>query len=184
MDKDTMPARLKAQLKDEAIQAFAQDRGITEEEAIFNLMKNQPTMYGAMSDWDDIRNISIAVIRELRPYRSCREVYEFVMNVVTLYDTRVISVLRVFSDVRRLAIFVHEMIESLLEIPQYRRGIIDQYQADANDQILLRGIVLKRITREPVQTLFEEDRNRFFRAEAFRASELIKAHTQACSAGI
>ena len=39
-----MPARLKEQMKDEAVQAFAQDRGITEEEAIFNLTKNQPTM--------------------------------------------------------------------------------------------------------------------------------------------
>ena len=131
MIKDTIPARFKEKLSDEAIQEVVKQRGITEEEAIFNLMKNQPTMYGAMSDWDDIRNISMAVIKELRPYRSCREAYEFVMNVVTLYDTRVISVLRVFSDVRRLAIFVHEMIESLLEIPQYRRAIIEQHLAGA-----------------------------------------------------
>lgn len=179
-----MPATLKEKLSEDAIKALAEERGISEEEAIFHWMKNQPTMYGAMSDWDDIRNISIAVIRELRPYRSCSEVYEFVMNVVTLYDTRVISVLRVFSDVRRLAIFVHEMIESLLEVPQYRRGIINLYHVDANDQILLRGIVLKRITREPVQTLFEEDRNRFFRAEAFRATELMRAQSQTCSAGV
>lgn len=184
MIKDTIPARFKEKLSDEAIQEVVKQRGITEEEAIFNLMKNQPTMYGAMSDWDDIRNISMAVIKELRPYRSCREAYEFVMNVVTLYDTRVISVLRVFSDVRRLAIFVHEMIESLLEIPQYRRAIIEQHHVDANDQILLRGIVLKRITREPVLTLFQEDRNHFFRAEVFRATELLRSQPQTSSAVI
>ena len=64
-----------------------------------------------MSDWDDIRSISLAVMHELRPYQSYQDIYVFVMRVVNLYDTQIISVLRTFSDVRRLAYFVHEMIE-------------------------------------------------------------------------
>lgn len=66
-------------------------------------------------------------MHELRPYQSYQDIYVFVMRVVNLYDTQIISVLRTFSDVRRLAYFVHEMIEGLLEIPLYQTNLAKEY---------------------------------------------------------
>lgn len=47
------------ELEEGNIRKIAHTRGISEEEALFSLMKSQPCMFGAMSDWDDIRSISL-----------------------------------------------------------------------------------------------------------------------------
>ena len=169
----TLTKRQKEMLQEENVRMIADKRGLSVEEALFSMMKTQPFMFGATSDWEDIRPICIAVIRELLPYKSCEEIYHFVLRVVTLYDTEVITVLRVFSDVRRLAYFVNEMIESLLEIPSYCDFIVHKYGADPTDKIMLRGLVLKRITSEGVQEIFLEDTSRFFRAETFSVARAL-----------
>ncbi|WP_443744410.1 hypothetical protein [Sutterella sp.] len=152
---------------------LARRRGITEEEALFSIMRKQPSFYGALSDWDEFEPITIAVIREMKPYMTYAQISESLTRVVTLYDTQVISVLRVFSDVKRLAYFINEMIETLLEIDDYRRVLLAEYGLDEADYIAARGLVLKRITSEDVQTLLFTDRNRFFRAESFCASRIL-----------
>ena len=68
------------ELEEGNIRTIAHTRGISEEEALFSLMKSQPCMFGAMSDWDDIRSISLAVMHELRPYQSYQDIYVFVMT--------------------------------------------------------------------------------------------------------
>lgn len=166
------------ELEEGNIRTIAHTRGISEEEALFSLMKSQPCMFGAMSDWDDIRSISLAVMHELRPYQSSQDIYVFVMRVVNLYDTQIISVLRTFSDVRRLAYFVHEMIEGLLEIPLYQTNLAKEYGVSPDDKIILRGIVLNRITSPEVRKLFQDDRSRYFRAESFCAMEALQHHRE------
>ena len=106
-------------------------------------------------------------------------IYVFVMRVVNLYDTQIISVLRTFSDVRRLAYFVHEMIEGLLEIPLYQTNLAKEYGVSPDDKIILRGIVLNRITSPEVRKLFQDDRDRYFRAESFCAMEALQTSSRA-----
>ncbi len=70
----------------ENMRAIAKERGISEEDAVFSLMRDVPAMFAIMQDWDDMRTISTAVIRELKSYMSFRNIYVFVMRVVNLYD--------------------------------------------------------------------------------------------------
>ena len=164
-----MSVKRRKELEPAKVREMAAQLGLTEEETVFSLMKRHPALFGAMNDWDDIRNITIAVIRELKGCVSYREIYEMILRVVDLYDTQVISVLRVFSDVKRLAYFVNEMIESMLEMPDYRDKLTAQYGLTTADKLALRGIVLERITNQGVRDVFMKDRCRYFSAEVICA---------------
>ncbi|MDO4937149.1 MAG: hypothetical protein Q4E62_04460 [Sutterellaceae bacterium] len=174
-DAGKLTAEMKKALKPEAVRALAQSRGISEEEAVFGLLKRFPALFGAMSDWDDVRPITISVIRELKSCLSYKDILLMVLRVLNLYDTQVISVLRVFSDVKRLAYFVNEMIESMLEVNEYADAIAQGYEITADNRVALRGIVLKRITSDEVQKVFLNDKSRFFRAEAYCAMPYFEA---------
>ena len=161
----------KKELRPEAVEALARERGITPEEAVFSLMKTSPSLFGALSDWDDVRTITIAAIRELRPFLSYADIYTLMLRVIDLYDTQVISVLRVFSDVKRLAYFVNEMIEQLGDIPDYRSAVCSTYDLSPDNRLAVRGVILKRITSPEVRQVLLEDRGRYFKAESICAPD-------------
>lgn len=160
------------ELKPENIEKIVASKKISQEEAVFGLMRDVPALFGAMSDWDDISNISIAVIGQLKHFMSYEDCYKLVLRVVTLYDVNVVTIVRSFSDVRRLAYFVNEMIESMLEVPEYAAYIQKEVaeKFNTNDHTLSRGVVLRKITREAVQTLLVNDKERFFKAELMRTA--------------
>lgn len=166
------------ELEPENIRAIAKERGISEEDAVFSLMRDVPAMFAIMQDWDDMRTISTAVIRELKPYMSFRNIYAFVMRVVNLYDTQVISVLRIptESDVKRLAYFVNEMVESMLEVRPYYEHV-ERIVADESgqaDRIIMRGYVLRQITSSQVRDILVGDMAHFFRAEIIRTEPIVQ----------
>ena len=145
------------QLQQESVLFMSRQQGIPEEEIIFGLMRSTPEVVGAMQDWDDIQNICIAVIRELKPYVSFRQIYDLVNRVVRLYDTQIITVLRVYSDVKRLAYFINEMIEVMLETPAYCAHVeqtVRSFTGEKDDRVAARGVVLRRITSPEVRKLF------------------------------
>ena len=109
-------------------------------------MRETPEVCGAMQDWDDIPNICIAVLRELKAFLPFQQAHDRVLHVIKLYDTQVITVLRAFSDVKRLAFFVNEMVETLLEVPAYS-AMIDQQ-------------------------VFMNDKGKFFKAEILRSESI------------
>lgn len=162
-----------AELKDENVRALAKSRGITEEQALFSLMKKCPALFGAMQDWDDVKPICIAVMRELKGYLPFRDIFEIVLRVLNYYDTQVICVLRVFSDVQRLAYFVNEMIESMLEVAGYAAAVKKEFSLHSQDRLIMRGIVLKRITSVEVQKTLINDKMKFFKAEERLAAQFL-----------
>lgn len=165
-----------AALEPTALAALAKERGVSEEEAVFGLLYRSPVLFGALSDWDDVRPIVISVIAELKPFLPWTKIYALALRVVSLYDTQVISVLRVYSDVKRLAYLVNEFVETMLEVGDYARFVSDAYAVPADNRMLLRGAVIKRITNTEVQKIFLNDKSRFFRAELYCASGLSEAH--------
>lgn len=174
MEKETGKASAGSRIiRDEDVLALARARGETAEEALFRMMRKCPVAFGATCDWEDFGSISIAVMRELKPYKTYQAVYNLVLRVFQLYDTQVISVLRVFSDVERLAYFVNEMIETMLEVSHYRDALSVEYGVDTANKIALRGIVLFRITSVGVRNVFKCENKAFFRAESFCARKLI-----------
>lgn len=174
MEKETGKASAGSRIiRDEDVLALARARGETAEEALFRMMRKCPAAFGATCDWEDFGSISIAVMRELKPYKTYQAVYNLVLRVFQLYDTQVISVLRVFSDVERLAYFVNEMIETMLEVSHYRDALSVEYGVDTANKIALRGIVLFRITSVGVRNVFKCENKAFFRAESFCARKLI-----------
>ncbi len=92
--------------------------------------------------------------------------------------------LRAFSDVKRLAFFVNEMVETLLEVPAYSAMIDQQVFAFTNgdkDRIVARGFVLRRITSTEVRALLMKDKGKFFKAEIMRSESF--GNTQHNNAG-
>ena len=61
-----MSVKRRKELEPAKVREMAAQLGLTEEETVFSLMKRHPALFGAMNDWDDIRNITIADIRELK----------------------------------------------------------------------------------------------------------------------
>lgn len=168
---DLVSAKRAVELQDDNIRAMAAKEGLSVEEMLFTLMRDTPELFGAMQDWDDVQNVCTAAIRELMPFSSCREIYELVLHVVKLYDTQVITVLRIFSDVRRLAFFVNEMIETMLEVGPYKQAIeaeVAKFSSES-DRIAVRGLVLRRITSAEVREILVHDKARFFKAEIKRS---------------
>ena len=53
-----------------------------------------------------------------------------------------------------------------------------EYGVSPDDKIILRGIVLNRITSPEVRKLFQDDRSRYFRAESFCAMEALQHHRE------
>lgn len=172
---DFVSAGRAKELQQENILAQAHKQGIPTEEVLFSLMRYTPELFGAMQDWEDIQNICTAAIRELEPYISFRQIYDLVMHVVKLYDTHVITVLRVFSDVKRLAYFINEMIETMLEVPAYAEAIEQQVSLLTNgekDKVASRGFVLRRITSPEVREVLLNDKAKFFKAEIKRSEKI------------
>lgn len=165
-----LTTEVKKMLDNAKVVQTARERGCTEEEVVFSIIKRYPALFGALNDWDDIRPITLCVIRELMPFMTFEKVFNTILTVLTLYDTQVISVCRAYSDVKRLAYFVNEMIETLLEVDGYERSLIEQYETGNDNRVVLRGIVLKRITGSEVQKLFLNDQSRFFKAEVYCTS--------------
>lgn len=165
MSNKKMSASLQAKLTDEAVAELAEKKHWREDQALFSLMRNTPTMYGATSDWNEIEDICKSVIREIRPYYSCRECYEFIMNIVDAYDTIVISIHRDYTDVRRLAYFVNEMLEQMIQITPYAEAIAKEYGIDPDLHRLMRGLIYYRIVEEPVRDVFLRDPDLFFYSE-------------------
>ena len=162
----------KKDLSTAAVEALASERGITVEEAVFTRMKTSPSLFGALSDWDDVRTITIDAIRELRPFLPYADIYAILLRVIDLYDTQVISVLRVFSDVRRLAYFVNEIVEQLNDVVPYREAVVSFYGLDPSNRLAVRGAILKRITSPELRTLLLNDRGRYFKAECCCAPDI------------
>lgn len=171
-------------LQPENVRTTALKLGLSEEKIIFSYMRETPEVCGAMQDWDDIPNICIAVIRELKAFFTFQQAHDRVLHVIKLYVTQVITVLRAFSDVKRLAFFVNEMIETLLEVPAYSAMIDQQVFAFTNgdrDRIVARGFVLRRITSTEVRALLMKDKGKFFKAEIMRSESF--GNTQHNNAG-
>lgn len=169
---DYVTPRLEAALRPEKIDAEAARRHLPAEELVFNLMKGNPALFGAMSDWDDIGLICIGVMRELKPFMSYVDMFRLVLQKVHEYDTQVICVIRAFSDVRRLAYFVNEMVETLLENDGYRRMILKTYDLDERERLVMRGIVLNRITTAEIREVLLSDRCRYFETECLFAERI------------
>lgn len=55
-------------LQPENVRTTALKLGLSEEKIIFSYKRETPEVCGAMQDWDDIPNICIAVIRELKAF--------------------------------------------------------------------------------------------------------------------
>lgn len=165
-----------ARINEATVRALAQRRKITEEEALFALMKNQAEINATLSDWDDVRSITVAVIRELKPYLDYWTIYLLVLRVMTLYSTHVISLYQSFSDVKRLALFLNEMLETCLENEDYAREVRRTCgNKDCEDRVLMRGLVLTRIAPPEVMALFLENRPYFFKAEWYCARRFFEA---------
>lgn len=161
---------MKARLADDVISSRAKERNVSKEYVLMRVMKKyEAHMYGALSDWDEIEDISKAVLREVLPFKSCEEAYVFVMNVVIAYDTVVISVNRTFSDDRRLAYFVNEMIMQLLEIPEYAEKLAAEEKVDPDDKMMMRGLVYYRIVDRPIREYFLSCDDCYFGFEYFKA---------------
>lgn len=152
----------------------AKKRGRPVEEVLYGRMKRNPYVYGATSDWPEIRPITIAVMRELKNYLPYQEIHDMVLYVIELYDTQVISVLRRYGDVHRLALFVNQMIESSLAVPAYEAALLREYKLAPTNRILLRGIVLRRIADPEVLNIFTADSSDFFRAENYCAKRFLE----------
>ena len=171
-------------LQPEYVRTTSLKLGLSEEEIIFSYMRETPEVCGAMQDWDDIPNICIAVLRELKALLTFQQAHDQVLHVIKLYDTQVITVLRAFSDVKRLAFFVNEIVETLLEVPAYSAMIDQQVFAFTNgdkDRIVARGFVLRRITSTEVRALLMKDKGKFFKAEIMRSESF--GNTQHNNAG-
>lgn len=151
----------------------AEKSGRPVEEVLYGRMKRNPYVYGATSDWPEIRPITIAVMRELKNYLPYQEIHDMVLYVIELYDTQVISVLRRYGDVHRLALFVNQMIESSLAVPAYEAALLEEYKLAPTNRILLRGIVLRRIAEPDVLRIFLTDSSDFFRAENYCAKRFL-----------
>ncbi len=78
-------------LQPENVRTTALKLGLSEEEIIFSYMRETPEVCGAMQDWDDIPNICIAVIRELKAFLIFQQAHDRVLHVIKLYDTQVIT---------------------------------------------------------------------------------------------
>lgn len=152
----------------------AKKSGRPVEEVLYGRMKRNPYVYGATSDWPEIRPITIAVMRELKNYLPYQEIHDMVLYVIELYDTQVISVLRRYGDVHRLALFVNQMIESSLAVPSYEAALLREYKLAPTNRILLRGIVLRRIADPEVLNIFTADSSDFFRAENYCAKRFLE----------
>lgn len=160
-------ASRRKELRTEAVEAVARERGIAVEDVIFGYMKTSPELFGALSDWDDVRNITISVIRELKHYMPYVDIYRTMLRIIDLYDTEVISVLRVYSDVRRLAYFVNEMVECLYETAAYREALAKATGLEPDNRIALRGEILIRITSREVRHVLLCDPGEYFKAEVY-----------------
>ena len=101
--------------------------------------------------------------------------FRLVLQKVHEYDTQVICVIRAFSDVRRLAYFVNEMVETLLENNGYRRMILKTYDLDERERLVMRGIVLNRITTAEIREVLLSDRCRYFETECLFAERITRS---------
>ena len=144
-------------LQPENVRTTALKLGLSEEEIIFSYMRETPEVCGAMQDWDDIPNICIAVLRELKAFLTFQQAHDRVLHVIKLY---------------------------LLEVPAYSAMIDQQVFAFTNgdkDRIVARGFVLRRITSTEVRALLMKDKGKFFKAEIMRSESF--GNTQHNNAG-
>ncbi len=165
--KIQLTAKLVKELEPQSIAATAERLRIGEAEAVFRLMRNQPVVGAASYDWADIPIISMAVIRELLPFMSYREVYCKVLKVITLYDTEVISIYRSFTHMHRLALFVNEMTEVMLEVPGFAQYVqsIAKARTGCTERLIVRGLVMCAIARKEVRDALTNRHPGYFRDE-------------------
>lgn len=165
--KIQLTAKLAKELEPQIIVATVERLRIGEAEAVFRLKSNQPVVGAVSYDWADIPIISVAVIRELLPFLSYRDIYCKVLKVITLYDTEVISVHRTFTDMHRLALFINEMTEVMLEVSGFAQYIecIVLARTGCKERLIVRGLVMCAIARKEVRDALTKRHPGYFREE-------------------
>ncbi len=165
--KIQLTAKLAKELEPQIIVATVERLRIGEAEAVFRLKRNQPVVGAVSYDWADIPIISVAVIRELLPFLSYRDIYCKVLKVITLYVTEVISVHRTFTDMHRLALFINEMTEVMLEVSGFAQYIecIVLARTGCKERLIVRGLVMCAIARKEVRDALTKRHPGYFREE-------------------
>lgn len=140
-------------------------------QAVLSKLRLQQPFRAMMADWNEIPFVCLRTIDEMRPYLSASEITQKLKRIGELYCERVCYPGRPYDPTTRLALFLNEISEELLLIPQFRTflaGLLFGRPGDF-DELVLKGVVLRRIAQPETLQVVTQSPQHYFAQELRRS---------------
>ena len=157
------PTKL-SQLTQEHVDAECAHRNKKPESVIFDLLYEAPAVMWVAYDWDSVRYITQRAIAVMIKTHTYLEAYRAMLGILSLYESVLANYVAPIEPIKRLAIFVNEVAETLLEDEPLKTRIAEEF--------FVRGKMIALITSPSCRKLLLDATDRYFFSELAACGEL------------
>lgn len=165
------PTKL-SQLTQEHVDAECAHRNKKPESVIFDLLYESPAVMWVAYDWDSVRYITQRAIAVMIKTHTYLEAYRVMLGILSLYESVLANYVAPVEPIKRLAIFVNEVAETLLEDEPLKTRIAEDLHWDRTDKFFVRGKMIALITSPSCRKLLLDATDRYFFSELAACGEL------------